>query len=86
MLHPVVEAVTARIAARSAERRARYLARLDEAAAREPRRHIGCSNLAHALAAQPRDAQLIMRQGGSPHIAIVSSYNDLLSAHQPLHD
>ncbi len=84
MLHPVVEAVTARIAARSAERRARYLARLDEAAAREPRRHIGCSNLAHALAAQPRDAQLIMRQGGSPHIAIVSSYNDLLSAHQPL--
>ncbi len=52
MLHPVVEAVTARIAARSAARRARYLARLDEAAAREPRREVGCSNLAHALAAQ----------------------------------
>jgi len=86
MLHPVVEAVTARIATRSAERRARYLARLDEAAAREPRREVGCSNLAHALAAQPHDTQLIMRQGGSPHIAIVSSYNDMLSAHQPLHD
>jgi phosphogluconate dehydratase len=86
MLHPVVEAVTARIEARSAARRERYLVRVEEAAAREPRRQIGCSNLAHALAAQPHDAQLIMRQGGSPHIAIVSSYNDLLSAHQPLHD
>ncbi|HYQ38479.1 MAG TPA: dihydroxy-acid dehydratase, partial [Pseudomonas sp.] len=85
MLHPVVEAVTARIAARSAARRARYLARVDEAAAREPRREVGCSNLAHVLAAQPDASRLILRQGGSPHIAIVSSYNDLLSAHQPLH-
>ena len=86
MLHPVVEAVTARIEARSAARRARYLARLEAAASREPRRQIGCSNLAHALAAQPQDARLILRQGGAPHIAIVSSYNDLLSAHQPLRD
>lgn len=84
MLHPVVEAVTARIEARSAARRVRYLARVEEAAAREPRRQLGCSNLAHALAAQPHDARLILRQGGAPHIAIISSYNDLLSAHQPL--
>lgn len=86
MLNAVVEQVTAALEQRSAVRRARYLARLQEAAQRPPRQHLGCSNLAHALAAQATDARLIMRQGGAPHIAIVSSYNDLLSAHAPLRD
>ncbi len=86
MLHTVVEEVTARLEQRSHKRRQDYLARLQEAAERPARQHLGCSNLAHALAAQPEDARLIMRQGGAPHIAIISSYNDLLSAHQPLND
>lgn len=86
MLNAVVEQVTAALEQRSAARRARYLARLQEAAQRPPRQHLGCSNLAHALAAQTVDDRLIMRQGGSAHIAIVSSYNDLLSAHAPLRD
>ncbi|MWV18209.1 phosphogluconate dehydratase [Pseudomonas sp. L-22-4S-12] len=86
MLNAVVEQVTAALEQRSAARRARYLERLQEAAQRAPRQHLGCSNLAHALAAQDSDARLIMKQGGSAHIAIVSSYNDLLSAHAPLRD
>ncbi len=86
MLQVVVEQVTAELERRSAASRAQYLARLEIAAAREPRRRLGCSNLAHALAAQADDARLIMKQGGAPHIAIVSSYNDLLSAHAPLKD
>jgi len=86
MLHSVVEQVTMRLEARSAARRTRYLQGVQEAAGRAPREHLGCSNLAHALAAQPTDARLIIKQGGAPHIAIVSSYNDLLSAHQPLRD
>jgi phosphogluconate dehydratase len=86
MLNAVVEQVTAALEQRSAVRRARYLTRLQEAAQRPPRQHLGCSNLAHALAAQTVDDRLIMRQGGSAHIAIVSSYNDLLSAHAPLRD
>ena len=86
MLHVVLEEVTAALEARSALRRERYLQRLQQAAERPPRQHLGCSNLAHALAAQPEDARLIIKQGGAPHIAIVSSYNDLLSAHRPLHD
>lgn len=84
MLHPVVESVTARLIERSRERRTRYLQRLESALQREPRQQLGCSNLAHALAAQASDARLILRQGGAPHIAILSSYNDLLSAHAPL--
>jgi phosphogluconate dehydratase len=86
MLHPIVEQVTAALEQRSMVRRTRYLQRLQEAAGRSSRQSLGCSNLAHALAAQPVDARLIMKQGGSPHIAIISSYNDLLSAHAPLRD
>ena len=86
MLHVIVEQVTAALEQRSAMRRARYLERLRQAAARAPRQGLGCSNLAHALAAQPDVARLIIKQGGAPHIAIISSYNDLLSAHAPYRD
>lgn len=86
MLHIVVEEVTARLESRSQQRRQAYLARLQKAAERPQRQHLGCSNLAHALASQPPEARLIMKHGGAPHIAIISSYNDLLSAHQPLQD
>ncbi len=86
MLNSIVEQVTQALEQRSVARRAHYLARLDEATRRPPRQALGCSNLAHALAAQEEDARLIMKQGGAPHIAIVSSYNDLLSAHAPLRD
>ena len=86
MLHPVVEQVTAALQRRSAKRRERYLQRLALAAARTTGKALSCSNLAHALAAQPDEARLIMTQGGSPHVAIISSYNDLLSAHAPLRD
>lgn len=86
MLNVVVEQVTAALEYRSAARRGHYLERLKRAAEREPRRKLSCSNLAHALAAQADDQRLIMKQGGAPHIAIVSSYNDLLSAHAPLRD
>ncbi|UVE19695.1 phosphogluconate dehydratase [Pseudomonas sp. LS44] len=85
-MNVVIEQVTAALEQRSAARRGRYLERLQIAAERDPRRKLGCSNLAHTLAAQSEDARLIMKQGGSPHIAIVSSYNDLLSAHAPLKD
>lgn len=86
MLHVVVEQVTAALEQRSAVNRGRYLARVQQAAEHEPRQRLGCSNLAHALAAQPDAARLIIKQGGSPHIAIISSYNDLLSAHAPYKD
>lgn len=83
MLHPVVERVTQAIAERSEQRRARYLEQTLQAV--EQGRHLahGCSNLAHVMAAQPDEQRLIMRQGAASHIAIISSYNDLLSAHAP---
>ena len=85
-LHPVLQAVTERIRARSADSRAAYLARLDRAAARGPRRGShACANLAHGFAAMPDADKLILRENRPiPDIAIVSAYNEMLSAHQPL--
>ena len=86
MLNPHVEQITAAIELRSQARRSAYLQRMQGARERPRPQALGCSNLAHALAAQNEPARLIMRQGRSAHIGIVSSYNDLLSAHAPLRE
>ena len=81
-LNDAVRQVTRRIAARSRDSRAGYLGRL-EAAAGRPRRHrLGCANLAHTFAACSAAEKAGLR-GDAPGIAIVTSYNDMLSAHQP---
>jgi len=82
-LHPVIEAVTARIAARSRPHRARYL----DLIARErdsgvTRTALSCGNLAHGFAASGEDKPVI-RGGRAMNIGIVTAYNDMLSAHQP---
>ncbi|WP_026413697.1 phosphogluconate dehydratase [Actinomadura oligospora] len=85
--HPVVARVTERIAARSADRRAAYLGRIADARTRGPARGgLGCANLAHGFAACAPDVKLQLRGAVTPNIAIVSSYNDMLSAHAPLKD
>lgn len=81
MLHPVIERITLDIEERSKQRRTRYLDNAMRAAEQARNPAHGCSNLAHVMAAQPDEQRLIMRQGGAAHIAIISSYNDMLSAH-----
>ena len=86
-LHPVIDAVTRRITARSRERRAVYLQTVAaQRDAGQPRTGMGCANLAHAFAAMPANDKLMMREARAPHLAIVSAYNDMLSAHQPYVD
>lgn len=83
-LHPTVAAVTRRIAARSEETRGAYLERLDAAAAAGPARDaLGCANFAHGIAACSPEEKALLRGSPRPNVAIVSSYNDMLSAHQP---
>jgi phosphogluconate dehydratase len=85
-LHPKIADVTARIEARSRDSRADYLARMQAARDAGPgRQHLSCGNLAHAFAASPLGDKLTMR-GRAPNIGIVTSYNDMLSAHQPFRD
>jgi len=83
-MHPVVAEVTARIVERSRETRADYLARIDEARHAGPgRAKLSCANFAHAFAASPSGDKVRMRDPAAPNLAIVSAYNDMLSAHQP---
>ena len=82
-LHPKIAEVTARIEERSRDSRRDYLARIQAAKDAGPgRQHLSCGNLAHAFAAVPLGDKLTMR-GRAPNIGIVTSYNDMLSAHQP---
>ena len=83
-LHPVIAEVTARIAARSRYSRTAYLERIETAARHGRRRgQLGCANQAHAFAAcGPADKQSLTH-GHAPNLAIVTAYNDMLSAHQP---
>ena len=83
-LHPVVEAVTDRIIKRSSASRAAYLAHLDAARVQGVQRSaLSCTNLAHGFAAFPANDKLKLKEYRKPSIAIVSAYNDMLSAHQP---
>ncbi len=44
---------------------------------------MGCANVAHAFAALPGHDKLRVVAQKAPHIAVVTAYNDMLSAHQP---
>jgi phosphogluconate dehydratase len=82
-LHPEIARVTDRIRARSRPTREVYLARIAQAADMGPARaHLACSNAAHAFAATGPD-KAALAEGRSPHLGIVTAYNDMLSAHQP---
>src|SRR4051812_49529982 len=84
-MHPVTAEVTERIVERSREARADYLQRMQAARHSGPgRAKLPCANWAHAFAAEDDAAKTRMRDPTAPNVAIVSAYNDMLSAHQPL--
>jgi phosphogluconate dehydratase len=84
-LHAAVARVTDRVRERSRRDRETYLERVGEAAVRGPRRStLACSNLAHSFAACALDEKASLRDGSARRLAIVTAYNDMLSAHQPL--
>ena len=85
-LHPILAAITQRIIERSRPTRAAYLDRIRAAhhAGRLERSQLGCTNLAHAFAAAPHAVKIELQQEKTPNLGIVSAYNDMVSAHQPL--
>ena len=83
-MKPALQAVTRRIVERSAASRGAYLARIDRMLQRPPGpERLGCANVAHAFAALPSADKLRVVAARSPHLAVVTAYNDMLSAHQP---
>ena len=82
-LDPRIAKVTDRIIERSKPGRSRYLQLMaDEAERGISRPRLSCGNFAHGFAAAGEDKDAIKRMRG-PNLAIVTAYNDMLSAHQP---
>ncbi|MDP0399643.1 phosphogluconate dehydratase [Tsukamurella strandjordii] len=83
-IHPVLAEVTERVAERSAASRAAYLRKIHAAGATGPARgRLECANFAHGFASAGPADKAALRGTTKPNIAIVSSYNDMLSAHKP---
>ncbi len=82
-VHPTIQSVTERIIRRSEETRKPYLDRMDAARIKGPARaHLSCSGQAHAYAASDTDKDALAT-GSAGNLGIVTTYNDMLSAHQP---
>jgi len=85
MTHTALNAVTARIIERSKATRSAYLERMERASKVQKKRgNLGCANLAHGFAACGPDDKAVIRAGEAPNIGIVTAFNDMLSAHQPM--
>ena len=84
-LHSAISDITARIYERSRPTRMAYLAQIGADAGRKPGMdRMGCANIAHSVAGMPPDDRFKVVTERAPNIAIVTAYNDMLSAHTPL--
>ncbi len=84
MTHTALLAVTQRIEQRSAKLRQQYLANIaKQKQAGKGRSQLSCGNLAHAVAAACDADKQSLLNNTSANLAIISSYNDMLSAHKP---
>jgi len=78
--------ITERIIDRSRATRTAFLKRVEAAAAQgRSARGLSCGNLAHGVAACGKEEKRRLL-GDAPNLAIVTAYNDMLSAHQPYRD
>ena len=86
-LNDTVAEVTARIVARSRDTRRAYLEQMRAARrAGRSRERLSCGNLAHGFAACDAHDKEALARGSNANVGIVTAYNDMLSAHQPLKD
>ncbi|WP_158768911.1 phosphogluconate dehydratase [Paraglaciecola sp. L1A13] len=86
-MNSIIQEVTQRIIERSKGSRKAYLDKIEKARLQGPHRGtLSCGNLAHGFAACGTEDKADLRSMTKSNIAIISSYNDMLSAHQPYHD
>ncbi|MBZ9857036.1 phosphogluconate dehydratase [Mesorhizobium sp. CA13] len=79
-----IEAITERIRQRSKPGRERYLGRIAEASNQTANRAVlSCGNLAHGFAVCSPSEKVALGGDNVPNLGIITSYNDMLSAHQP---
>ena len=83
-LNNTISSVTERVVSRSQNTRRQYLDRVEaQSGKRAQRGNLSCTNLAHAVATATPNDKLILHAEQQPNLGIVSSYNEMLSAHQP---
>ncbi|MCE7623928.1 phosphogluconate dehydratase [Vibrio fluvialis] len=83
MIQPIIEQVTERIRQRSAQIRQQFLAKTAaQLAAGKGKASLSCGNLAHAIAASCSNEKSHILDLTRSNLAIVTAYNDMLSAHQ----
>ena len=83
MKQSIIE-ITERIKEKSRPTRTAYLERVSLMKRRDRGSdRLGCANVAHAIAALPKDDKFKIVAERAPNLAIVTAYNDMLSAHKP---
>ena len=86
-MHPVIRQVTDRIRQRSELCRQQYIELMQQQALEgKPRAQLACGNLAHVVAACPQAQKSSLLDMTRSNVAIITAYNDMLSAHQPYAD
>lgn len=79
-----IQAITERIRERSKPQREIYLDHVDQAASRTANRAVlSCGNLAHGFAVCSPSEKVALGEDKVANLGIITSYNDMLSAHQP---
>lgn len=83
MKNAIIE-LTEKIIEKSRPTRSAYLKRIKRYHAREKGQdRMGCANVAHAFASIPVNKRIEIVEEKKPNIAVVTAYNDMLSAHKP---
>ncbi len=83
-MNKIILEVTAQIEKRSKKSRNIYLDRINKARINGVNRQVlNCSNLAHGVASCSLSTKNDLLEETKPNIAIISAYNDMLSAHEP---
>ncbi|NRB37483.1 MAG: phosphogluconate dehydratase [Pseudomonadales bacterium] len=84
MLHPTLQKVTTRIRRRSQPTRLAYIEKVSHAKRHgASRHHLSCGNIAHSYAGCSRHEKSLLALERDANFAIISAYNEILSAHQP---
>ena len=83
--HSSIQSITDRIVERSKPTRETYLERVHRAAEAGPHRAVlSCGNLAHGFAACNSHDKQALAGDRVANLGIITAYNDMLSAHQPM--
>ncbi len=83
-MNKIIKQVTEQIVKRSQKSRSIYLKRIEKAkSVGVNRQRLGCSNIAHAMAVMNEDEKRSITDMKQANIAIITAYNDMLSAHEP---